>query len=153
MAKITINIPDELIINAMTEIADAMINYMEGSDIIPIDTHNLKDGMGVAVYHKGSLRKFAMNPRATVPRTDIGLPPKPAGDVMGKDLIQDLMNNGMTKYGDGSNIVLYSAMPYGDILNAEGVHTGFFSIELVREFESLVDEIMKLYHRHAAIRN
>lgn len=154
MAQNTISIPDELILNAMSEVADAMIDYMESDDVIPIDTHNLKDGLGVAVYHNGSLRKFAMNPRASLPRRDIGLPPQPTGDVWGKNLIQDLMDAGAMRYGMGSHIVLYSAMPYGDILNAQGAHMGFFSIDLVRGFESVVDEIMNLYQRkYATIRN
>lgn len=136
---------DDVLLGAMTMVADAMIDYMAGDAMIPIDTHNLKDGLGVAVYHHGVLRKFAMSPKAQEPRTNIGLAPYPTGDVWGKNLIQELMDSGATKYSDGSCIVLYSAMPYGDIQNAEGVNEGFFDVDLVGEFKSIVDEVLTLY--------
>ncbi len=136
----------------MINVAESMIAYMESSDVIPIDTHNLKDGIGLAVYQNGVLTRFYLNPKAKVPRTNIGLPPVPDGDVWGKDMvrhsmdyIQAALDDGLTKYSKGYTLVLYSTMPYDEIVDSKGNHAGFFTRELTSEFDSIVNEVMRKY--------
>ena len=137
---------DEVVLNTMFEIADAMVHYMAGESVIPIDTHNLKDGLGVGVFYNGALRKFVMNPKASIPRTNIGMFPYTTGDVWGKDMIQDIMDMGVQKYGVGLHLVLYSSMPYDYVVDRQ---TGFFTMTLTNEFMGIVEEALSLYRKNA----
>lgn len=134
---------DNYVLNAMKEIASAMIKYMESDTVIPIDTHNLKDALGIGIYMNGTLSEFYMPSKAVVPRMDIGtIGGVTYGALWGKDAIAELIALGMTKYANGCNLVLFSAMPYDFIQDISGVNKGWFTQHLSSEFTELVDEIL-----------
>lgn len=124
--------------NILYDTAEAMIRYMESSDIIPVDTHNLKDSTGIGVYIEGTLKMFRLNSRATVPKNIEGV------NLWGRDLIVHALYQGQTEYSQGYKIVLFSTMPYASYQD-EGRNKGFFSDLLVDQFIGLLDEIMKRY--------
>lgn len=124
-----------LLEQALYDTADAMIRYMESSDVIPVDTHNLKDSTGIGVYIDGVLKRFQMNPKAEVPKDGL----------WGKDMIVHALMMGETKYSKGCCIVLFSTMPYAGDQDEEGRNAGYFSDLLVSEFKDILDEVMKRY--------
>ena len=118
----------------MAKVALSMIDYMESSVTVPVDTHNLKDGLAIATYSNGALTGFYMNPKAKKPRRNIGLAGYEKGDVWGKIEIRKILSRGSAKYSNGLYIVLSSAMPYDVIQDSKGPNKGFFSIDLSNEF-------------------
>lgn len=118
--------------------ADAMLKYIESSDIIPVDTHNLKDSTGIGVYQDGILKKFSMPRKANVPRNVNGVA------IWGEDMIDQLLDTGISKYGNGDYIVLFSSMPYAEDVDDTGRNAGFFDV-LSTEFELILQEVVKRY--------
>ena len=136
------------IMEQLDKASSAMIEYMNSDMTIPMDTHNMKDGLGVAIYNNGRLGGLAFSKRATESRAD---EPRKLGQIKGKhygltwgrDLIQELLDEGSTKYSEGIWIVLLSAMPYDIFQDSEGINKGWFSISLGDKFKELVFEIMR----------
>lgn len=136
------------IMKQLDKASKAMIEYMNSDMTIPIDTHNMKDGLGVAIYNNGRLGGLAFSKRATESRAD---KPRKLGQIKGeyygltwgRDLIQELLDEGSTKYNEGIWIVLLSAMPYDIFQDSEGINMGWFSISLGDKFKELVFEIMR----------
>lgn len=136
------------IMEQLDKASSAMIEYMNSDMTIPIDTHNMKDGLGVAIYNNGRLGGLAFSKRATESRAD---EPRKLGQIKGehygltwgRDLIQELLDEGSTKYNEGIWIVLLSAMPYDIFQDSEGINKGWFSISLGDKFKELVFEIMR----------
>lgn len=131
--------------NILYDTADAMLRYMESGDVIPVDTHNLKDSTGIGVYIDGTLKRFLINPKAIEPR-DL----QDGRTIWGRDIIIDALYLGETKYSQGYKLVLFSSMPYAIDQDDEGKNKGYFSDILVSELHGLLDEIVK---RYAAERN
>lgn len=131
----------------LSKMAEAMIRYMDSDTVIPVDTHNLKDGLGVAVFIHGVLKAFKMNPRAERPRKNIGSIRGKLyeGDIWGTNMIDKVMAEGVSKYGKGYFLVLYSSMPYDVIQDESGVNRGWFSTHLSGEFLSIAEEIYKQF--------
>lgn len=138
---------DEAMEQMLSKMAEAMIRYMDSDTVIPIDTHNLKDGLGVAVFIHGVLKAFKMNPRAEQPRKNIGKIRGKLyeGDIWGTNMIDKVMAEGVSKYGKGYFLVLYSSMPYDVIQDKSGVNQGWFSTHLSGEFLSIAEEIYKQF--------
>jgi len=130
---------DLLVERILFNTADAMIAYIDSSDIIPIDTHNLKDSTGVGVYRNGVLRKFTMPRRAQEARIIGGVA------MWGEDMIDQLLNAGVSRYSIGDHIVLMSTMPYAEDVNEGYYNAGFFTDVLSTELELTLDEIVKQY--------
>lgn len=138
---------DKAMTQMLSDMADAMIRYMESDTRIPIDTHNLKDGLGVAVFINGVLTKFKMTPKAEKPRRNIGTIRGETypSELWGKDAIDKVMNDGIQKYGQGYKLVLYSSMPYDVIQDEREANRGWFSVELSNQFKDIVMEILNIY--------
>lgn len=132
---------DMLTENILVDTAEAMIRYIESSDVIPVDTHNLKDSAGVGVYRSGTLKKFVMPRKAEEPRIINWVA------IWGEDMIDHVLNTGMSNYGNGDHIVLFVAMPYAEDVDSGFRNSGFFTDMLSTEFELILDEIVKLYGR------
>lgn len=132
---------DMLTENILVDTAEAMIRYIESSDVIPVDTHNLKDSAGVGVYRSGTLKKFVMPRKAEEPRIINWVA------IWGEDMIDHVLNTGMSNYGNGDHIVLFTSMPYAEEVDSSGRNSGFFTDMLSTEFELILDEIVKLYGR------
>lgn len=140
-----------IVARRLRAVTDAMIAYMEDDmTIIPVDTHNLKDALGVAVYSDGRLMYMgtssrAVMPEATRPRENVNVAGREYGDLSGRIEIDKLLYEGVAKYNDGLWIVLLSAMPYDEIQDSGGVNEGWFSIELSGKFKEIVEKVMDLY--------
>lgn len=119
--------------------AEAMIKYIDSSDIVPVDTHNLKDSTGVGVYQDGSLRRFMMSRRAQVQK-EVG-----GAKVWGTDMLIGLLEAGTSRYSIGDHIVLFAAMPYAEDVDAGYRNYGFFTDVLSTEFELILDEVVRKY--------
>ena len=130
---------DSLVEKILFETADAMIAYIDSSDIIPIDTHNLKDSTGVGVYRNGVLRKFTMSRKAQEARIINGVA------IWGEDMIDQLLDAGVSRYGIGDHIVLMSTMPYAEDVDEGYMNAGFFTDVLSTELELTLDAIVKQY--------
>lgn len=138
------------VMRQLDKASDAMIDYMDSDVRIPVDTHNMKDGLGVAIYNNSRLKGLAFSKKATSPQAQ---QPRKLGDIRGKvygetwgrNLIQELLDEGATKYNNGIWIVLLSAMPYDIFQDEGGVNKGWFSVELGNRFKDLVFEVMNQF--------
>lgn len=130
---------DLMVEDILYKTADAMIAYIDSSDIIPIDTHNLKDSTGVGVYRNGVLKKFTMPKKAEEAKMWYGVA------MWGEDMIDQLLDAGVSRYGIGDHIVLMSAMPYAIEVNEGYFNAGFFTDVLSTELEVILDTIVKQY--------
>ena len=130
---------DLMVEDILYKTADAMIAYIDSSDIIPIDTHNLKDSTGVGVYRNGVLKKFVMPRKAEEPRIINWVA------IWGEDMIDQLLDAGVSRYGNGDHIVLMSAMPYAIEVDEGYFNAGFFTDVLSTELEVILDTIVKQY--------
>lgn len=130
---------DLMVEDILYKTADAMIAYIDSSDIIPIDTHNLKDSTGVGVYRNGVLKKFTMPRRAEEAKIIGGIA------MWGEDMIDQLLDAGVSRYGIGDHIVLMSTMPYAEDVNEGYFNAGFFTDVLSTELEVILDTIVKQY--------
>ncbi len=130
---------DLMVEDILYKTADAMIAYIDSSDIIPIDTHNLKDSTGVGVYRNGVLKKFTMPRRAEEAKIIDGIA------MWGEDMIDQLLDAGVSRYGVGDNIVLMSTMPYAEEVDEGYFNAGFFTDVLSTELEVILDTIVKQY--------
>ena len=130
---------DLIVEDILYKTADAMIAYIDSSDIIPIDTHNLKDSTGVGVYRNGVLKKFTMPRRAEEAKIIDGVA------MWGEDMIDQLLDAGVSRYGIGDHIVLMSTMPYAIEVNEGYFNAGFFADVLSTELEVILDTIVKQY--------
>lgn len=130
---------DLMVEDILYKTADAMIAYIDSSDVIPIDTHNLKDSTGVGVYRNGVLKKFTMPRRAEEAKIIDGIA------MWGEDMIDQLLDAGVSRYGIGDHIVLMSTMPYAEEVNEGYLNAGFFTDVLSTELEVILDTIVKQY--------
>jgi len=130
---------DLMVEDILYKTADAMIAYIDSSDIIPIDTHNLKDSTGVGVYRNGVLKKFTMPRRAEEAKIIDGIA------MWGEDMIDQLLDAGVSRYGIGDHIVLMSTMPYAEEVNEGYLNAGFFTDVLSTELEVILDTIVKQF--------
>lgn len=130
---------DLIVEDILYKTADAMIAYIDSSDIIPIDTHNLKDSTGVGVYRNGVLKKFTMPIRAEEAKIIDGVA------MWGEDMIDQLLDAGVSRYGIGDHIVLMSTMPYAEEVNEGYFNAGFFTDVLSTELNVILDTIVKQY--------
>lgn len=130
---------DLMVEDILYKTADAMIAYIDSSDIIPIDTHNLKDSTGVGVYRNGVLKKFTMPKKAEEAKMWYGVA------MWGEDMIDQLLDAGVSRYGIGDHIVLMSTMPYAIEVDEGYFNEGFFTDVLSTELEVILDTIVKQY--------
>ena len=130
---------DLMVEDILYKTADAMIAYIDSSDIIPIDTHNLKDSTGVGVYRNGVLKKFTMPRRAEEAKIIGGIA------MWGEDMIDQLLDAGVSRYGIGDHIVLMATMPYAEEVDEGYFNAGFFTDVLSTELEVILDTIVKQY--------
>lgn len=133
---------DRLVERLLDNIAMAMLSYIDSSDVIPIDTHNLKDSTGIGVYRNGVLKKLLMPRRAQEARIIGGIA------VWGEDMIDQYLEAGVSRYNNGNYIVLMSAMPYAEEVDTSENRYGYFTDILTYKFEEIVDEITRLYGRN-----
>lgn len=142
---------NRLVAKYLKNVTDAMIKYMEDDvTIIPVDTHNLKDALGVAVYSNGRLMYLgtssrAVTPQATEARKNVWVDDRNFGTLSGRVEISSLLQDGVEKYSQGLWIVLLSAMPYDEYQDSQGVNEGWFSIELGSKFRAITEQVMELY--------
>lgn len=130
---------DALVEQILFDTAEAVLAYINSSDIIPIDTHNLKDSTGVGVYRNGVLRQFTMSRKAEGARIINGIA------FWGEDMIGQLLNAGMTRFGNGDYIVMMSTMPYAEDVDDSSKYKGFLTDFLTDEFIGILDEIIAKY--------
>lgn len=121
-----------LVEQMLFDIAESFISYIESTDVIPIETHNLKDSTGIGVYQNSVLKQFYISPKAKVANNG----------MWGSNLIQMALDAGMDKYSKGNYIVLFSAMPYAEEVDDGYRNRGFFTDvlteEFIREFEDML---------------
>lgn len=135
---------DLMVEDILYKTADAMIAYIDSSDIIPIDTHNLKDSTGVGVYRNGVLKKLKLK-KFTLPRGAKEAKMWYGVAMWGEDMIDQLLDAGVSRYGVGDHIVLMSAMPYAIEVDEGYFNEGFFTDVLSTELEVILDTIVKQY--------
>ncbi len=116
-------------------IARDLFEQINSSNIIPVDTGNLKDSTGIAVYSGDRLIRLIPNPIATEPRVNIGLRGFERGDYWGKDLLPKAIEHAAGKFKDGGYyLVLFSAMPYAGIVDK---HQSYFSNSIVNRLNTI----------------
>lgn len=98
-------IGDEIVDDLDISLREFMRMY-DGS-IIPIDTGNLHDSTGIAVYSGGTLTRFLFDPIAEIPRDGF----------WGRNLLERAMSEPSLDYATGVSIVLFSTMPYNAEVN------------------------------------
>ena len=132
----------DYVLGAMQKIAVALEAYMIGDADIPVDTHNLKDSTGIALYSPGGvLRTYIPNPKAKVPRVTRGRLVEKK-ERWGNIELRDAIAMGAQKYNNGYYLVIYSSMPYAGVVNKNT--TAYFSRIRTKAIMEL-EEILRLY--------
>jgi len=119
----------------MEGIAKDIFDQINNSGVIPVDTGNLKDSTGIAIYNGSRLVKLIPNPIATKPRVNIGLRGFERGAFWGKDLLPKAIANAQGKFKDGGYyLVIFSSMPYAGIVDAS---QDYFSNDIVNALNTI----------------
>lgn len=142
--KITSGVSEqEYALMAMNKVARALSAYIESGAAIPVDTHNLKDSTGIALYSTGGvLRTYIPTKKATVPKRTTGLRGVTSEPKWGTVELKNVIEQGSTRYNNGYYLVIFSAMPYAGIVNA-ATSPYFGRIKMLATME--IKEIMRIY--------
>ena len=142
--KLTSGVSDEkYALVAMQKVANALSSYMESGAAIPIDTHNLKDSTGIALYSPGGvLRTYIPTKKASAPKRTTGLRGVSTEPKWGIDELKRVIEQGAARYKSGYHLVIFSAMPYAGIVNT--ITSPYFGrIKTLATME--IKEIMRIY--------
>ncbi len=121
------------IVNVLTELAQSVIVYVEGSGQLPIYTGNLADSTGVGVYRNGHLTSYLPTKRAIVPQEYEGQ------TVWGDEELMNALQMSATEFSSGIWIVLFSAVPYAFKLEKKYNYFDDGIVEdMMSEFRTLV---------------
>lgn len=126
------------VISILERVADRIILNIE-NDAIPVDTGNLQDSTGIGIYHGDVLKRYIPRQTAIVSRSNIypdGLTTR--NDVWGYKEIQSAINYGAMKYSNDYCLVIFSAMPYANLVDAR---TNYFN-EITKELHPLIVRIL-----------
>ena len=128
---------------AMQKVANALSSYMESGAAIPIDTHNLKDSTGIALYSPGGvLRTYIPTKKASAPKRTTGLRGVSTEPKLGIVELVRVIEQGAARYRSGYHLVIFSAMPYAGIVN--NITSPYFGrIKTLATME--IKEIMRIY--------
>lgn len=123
----------------LSRVADRIILDIENG-VIPVDTGNLQDSTGIGIYHGDILKRLVPRQTADVSRSDI----YPAGltnrdNVWGHNILHEAINKGAWKYSTGYSLVVFSAMPYAELVD---IRTGYFE-QISSEISPLVMQILR----------
>jgi len=119
----------------MEGIAKDIFDQINNSGVIPVDTGNLKDSTGIAIYNGSRLVKLIPNPIATKPRVNIGLRGFEKGEFWGYKLLEKAIDHGVENYKDGGYyLVIFSSMPYAGIVDAS---QDYFSNDIVNALNTI----------------
>ena len=143
-SRLTSGVSDErYAIIAMRKVANALSSYIESGAAIPVDTHNLKDSTGIALYSPGGvLRTYIPTKKASAPKRTTGLRGVSTESKWGTYELARMIEYGSSKYNNGYYLVVFSAMPYAGIVNA--ITSPYFGrIKTLAAME--IKEIMRIY--------
>ena len=121
----------------MEGIANDIFTQINSSKVVPVDTGNLKESTGIAIYNGNRLVRLVPNPKsiAKVPRKNIGLPGFEKGEFWGHDLLKQAIDHAQGKFKEGGYyLVIFSSMPYAGIVNAK---QNYFSNEIVQAMNTI----------------
>ena len=117
------------VLQVMERIADRVVLDME-SIPIPVDTGNMQDGTGIALYHGDVLKKYIPAQMASV--SNEGL--------WGTRQLESVISYGAMKFSNDYHLVLFSAMPYAGFNSGDG---GEFFKVITRDVISVSMGILK----------
>ena len=143
-SRLTSGVSDErYALIAMHKVANALLSYMESGATIPVDTHNLKDSTGIALYSPGGvLRTYIPTKKASAPKRTTGLRGVSTEPKWGTYELARMIEYGSSKYNSGYYLVVFSAMPYAGIVN--NITSPYFGrIKTLATME--IKEIMRIY--------
>lgn len=143
-SRLTSGVSDEkYALIAMQKVANALSSYMESGATIPVDTHNLKDSTGIALYSPGGvLRTYIPTKKASAPKRTTGLRGVSTEPKWGTYELARMIEYGSSKYNSGYYLVVFSAMPYAGIVN--NITSPYFGrIKTLATME--IKEIMRIY--------
>ena len=143
-SRLTSGVSDEkYALIAMQKVANALSSYMESGAVIPVDTHNLKDSTGIALYSPGGvLRTYIPTKKASAPKRTTGLRGVSTEPKWGTYELARMIEYGSSKYNSGYYLVVFSAMPYAGIVN--NITSPYFGrIKTLATME--IKEIMRIY--------
>lgn len=141
------DIGDELM-EKLAVIAQNMVDMIDGNfepidwggnDDFPAWTANMHDATGVGVYRSGTLTKYMPTKHARYRQND-GI--TNTRNIDGFEELQEALQDGVTEFGTGIWIVLFSAVPYAYRINEEGSPlgsgVGFFD----KTAEGMLNEVL-----------
>ena len=143
-SRLTSGVSDEkYALIAMQKVANALSSYIESGATIPVDTHNLKDSTGIALYSPGGvLRTYIPTKKASAPKRTTGLRGVSTEPKWGTYELARMIEYGSSKYNSGYYLVVFSAMPYAGIVN--NITSPYFGrIKTLATME--IKEIMRIY--------
>lgn len=143
-SRLTSGVSDErYAIIAMRKVANALSSYIESGAAIPVDTHNLKDSTGIALYSPGGvLRTYIPTKKASAPKRTTGLRGVSTEPKWGTYELARMIEYGSSKYNNGYYLVVFSAMPYAGIVNT--ITSPYFGrIKALAVME--IKDIMRIY--------
>jgi hypothetical protein len=92
---------------------------MGGDKDFPVWFADMRDATGVGVYCDGVLSSYTPTVKFIAPQTDAGFE-----NIIGYENLEKALQAGLSKYGKDLWIVLYSAVPYAERINAMGSPRG-----------------------------
>lgn len=108
----------------MVEIIDAIQEGDDGAVAgfgLPVWSGNLHDATGIAVYVDGKITRFLPTKHATFAQHDEDTN---RTHIWGREFLEKTIQDGVTLFGSGVWIVLYSAVPYAFKIQTDGSPMG-----------------------------
>jgi len=126
--------------NDIIGILERVAEQIYESCSVPVVTGNLQDSTGIGIYHGDVLRRFVPNQSAEVSRSNI----YPAGlttrdNIWGHNQLQEAINKGAMRFSNDYYLVIFSAMPYANLVN---IRTDYFD-EITAGLKPLIVSIIK----------
>lgn len=123
-----------ILIEIGKESAQLLVDFVDGKFVLPdgttqfpVDTANLRDATGAAVYANGRTEYFVPTAKATKPQSYNG-----TKGLVGSDLLKTAIAAASTTYSSGVWVVIFSAVPYAFKINEQGSKigrgVGFFEV-------------------------
>lgn len=106
------NICEEAASKSLNEIDKSFVKPRGNMDF-PIDTGNMRDGTGLAVYSDGAMREYVLPQYATFPQQMDGI----EGEIWGTDLLEQAIVNSQADFSKNIWVVLFSTVPYAMLVD------------------------------------
>lgn len=120
----------EQIVQVLMQVALETVLYIEGANVIPVQTGNLADSTGLGIYVDGFLHRYVPIQKARVPRNNIYGANAENRPYWGFEELETALTLAVTQFSQGIWLCLFSTMPYAMVIDDK---YNFFEDNIVRD--------------------